>query len=79
MAEVSAEVSRMPAGMSVSRPHWRRKEKKGRSSALSGPASVVDLVTRGAQRERKHFSPPSLTRPPPLLLRSFSSSAPPSL
>lgn len=50
----------MPAGMSVSRPHRRRKKKKNGALPrllLSGPASVVDLVTRDAQRDRKHFSP----------------------
>lgn len=44
----------MPSGMSVSRPHWRKTEKKSGSRPrrlLSGPASVVDLVTRGAQRD----------------------------
>lgn len=43
-------VSRMPQGMSVSRPQ-RRRQKDQSPERLSGSPSVVDFVTRGAQRE----------------------------
>lgn len=52
------EVSRMPLGMSVSRPQ-RRRQKDQSLERLSCSPSVVDFVTQGAQRGREHFRPPA--------------------